>query len=233
MKRIILLFTIFFSLFCYANNEQKQLTYSEQQEMLRYLNEKIKNNEFNNIFELGLVYEDGIIDANNKKIPDIKKATEYYILAFDKGDYRSVFKLVPMLIQKKEYEEALKTIQKGIDFSSEKRSMLISLVSLGSTLTMDYFGNDNEKLMDALYNISLVSKEELNNTPTLKFIKANLMNVVGDKIEAEKILNEACFSPNAPNELKKICFNTDNFLIAKDDVEKSIDECTSCSFVKE
>jgi hypothetical protein len=149
------------------------------------------------------------------------------------GSFQSVFKLVPLLIKKNELKEALKITQKGIDFSSRNRSLLISLVSLYSTLTIDYFGGDNEKFMDALYNISLVTKDELNKTPTLKFIQANIMNVVGDKAEAERKLNEACFSKNAPDKLKKICFNTDNFLIAKEDVEKSIDDCTTCSLAKE
>lgn len=216
---------------CFANTEQ--LNYTEQQAMIKFMNEEIAKKNFSMIYELGLVYEDGILDINNKKHSDMKKATKYFIEAYDKGDYRSIFKLVPLLIKENELNEAISIVQKGIDFSSEKRSLLISLVSLYATLTIDYFGGDNEKFMDALYNISFVTNEELNKTPTLKFIKANIMNIVGDKEEAEKMLNEACFSKNAPDDLKKICFDTNNFLIAKEDVEKSIDDCSSCTLVKE
>jgi TPR repeat protein len=72
-----------------GNAETKNLSYSEQQEMLRFLNEKIDKKDYSSAFELGLVYEDGIVDVDNNKVPNLEKATKYFILAYDKGDYRS------------------------------------------------------------------------------------------------------------------------------------------------
>lgn len=229
LKILIATFLLAVTLTASEKIEKIELNYKEQQEMLTFLKNKIKSEDYSSVFELGLVYEDGIVNRNNKKTPDLNEATRLYILAYEKGDYRSIFKLVPQLLKKKEYKEALKITQKAIDMSMNKRSLLISAVTLHSTMTIDYYNKDKGRFIDALYNISLVSNKELEKVPTLKFIKASIMNVVGDTKLAEKLLNEACFASNAPDKLKRLCFDTNNFEIVKNDVQNSIHKCSSCN----
>lgn len=235
----IILITIGLALALFANAVPNQngagvekLNYSQQQEMLRFLKQKINNKDYTSAFELGLVYENGLIDPSGKVTKYPEKAKKFYILAYDKGDYRSIFKIIPLLVEKKKFDKVLEITQTAIDNSTNNRSLLISATSIYATTVMDNFLKDRDKLVNALFNVSLVTDKELNKVPTLKFIKANLMNMVGDTKVAERLLNEACFSKNTPEDLKKICMDTNNFLIAKDDVKKSIDECVTCSLIE-
>jgi TPR repeat protein len=242
MSRLIFLTLLLFANEVFANSilqqqlmeqnkqvkEDKSLTFIEQKQLIDTLESQIKENKYTNAYELALIYEDGVIDVNNKKTPNMRKAVEYFILGYKHKDYRTAFKLVPLLLKKGETNKALEIVQEAINNTRKKRSLLTSLVTIHASMVLDYFPFDSNKFVDALYNISMLNKKELNETPTLKFIQANLMNVIGDRKKAEQILNEACNASNAPEGLKKICFNTENFLIAKDGVEKSIDECTTC-----
>jgi len=205
---------------------------ASQQEAIRFLENKINGKDYSSVLELGLLYEDGIIQDNGEKIPDLKKATEYYIMAFKKKDYRSVFKLVPMLLEKKEYLRTLQMLQEAID-NTNSMSMRVSAISIYSTLALDAFQANNDILVDALINIKNLPKGQVDQVPTLKFIMANLENLVGDKVQAELMLNEACNDEKAPDELKKICFNPDNFILVKDENVKSIEECTTCNLLKQ
>lgn len=213
--------------------DEKPLDFIEQKQLIETLENQLKEKKYNHAYELGLIYEDGILDENNKKNPNMRKAIEYFILGYKKKDYRTTFKIVPLLLQKGETLKALEIVQEAIENTRKNRSLLISLVTIYSSMVLDYFPFDKNKFVDALYNISMISKAELNEIPTLKFIQANLMNVVGDRKRANQILNEACNASNTPDDLKKICFDTNNFLIAKDEVEKSIDECTTCNLYDE
>lgn len=231
----ILLLTLGLAIALFANpvkfKEVEQLTYSEQQEMMRFLNQKIRDKDYTSVFELGLVYENGVINPSGKITKKPDEATKYFIMAYEHGDYRSIFKIIPMLIEKKQYKKIWEITQTAIDNSAKNRSLLISAVTIYATTVMD-FSTNREDFVNALYNISFVSNKELAEVPTLKFIKANLTNMLGDAKIAEQLLNEACNAKNAPTELKQMCFNTNNFLVAKDDVKKSIDECVSCSLIE-
>lgn len=210
----------------------KELNHQEQQQMIEFLKKNINNKNRSTAFEIGLVYEDGIIGEDGVKTQDKETAIRYFIKAFEMKDYRVVFKLVTYLLEEKQKEKALEIIQEAINNTSNKRSLLIGLVSLYATVGIDYFPGNSEVFMDALVNLSKITNKELDETPTLKFLKANIMNVVGDRNKAEILLNQACFASNTPIELRKICMNPDNFLIASDDVKKSIDDCDTCTLLK-
>lgn len=224
MKKILIsILFITYSMFA-----QEELNYAQQKELIQFLESSIKKGDNNRAFELGLIYEDGILDSNNKKKPNIELATKYFITAFESKDYRSVFKLIVLLKDKKEYKKVLELLDEVIK-NSPSGSMKLSTITTYGTFALDYFPKDKDILIDALYNFSYLSKEELENVPTTKFVKAILMGEVGNVKEGEQLLNEACFSPKAPKELKDKCFNAANFEIVKTDVKKSITEpcCTN------
>lgn len=227
MKKFILI--ILSTIMLYSNSTFENSV--SQQEAIMFLESKIKQDDYSSALELGLIYEDGILDIKGKKTPDIEKATFYYIMAYEHKDYRSVFKLVPLLAKKKKYAQSLEILQKAID-ESESLSMKISAISIYGTIALDNFPNNNDILIDALTNISLIPQKELDKVPTLIFIQANLVNIVGDKKYAELLLNKACFSKNAPIQLKNLCFNSDNLIVVKDENVKSIDSCTSCQLIE-
>ena len=207
---------------------QEELNYAQQKELIQFLESSIKKGDNNRVFELGLIYEDGILDSNNKKKPNMELATKYFISAFEHKDYRSVFKLIVLLKEKKEFKKALELLDEVIK-NSPPGSLRISTVTTYGTFALDYFSKDKDVLIDALYNFQYLTNEDLNNVPTSKFVKAMLMANVGNVQEGEQLLNDACFSPKAPKELKDKCFNATNFEIVKSDVKKSISEpcCTN------
>lgn len=53
--------------------------------------------------------------------------------------------------------------------------MKLSTITTYGTFALDYFPKDKDILIDAIYNFSYLSKEELENVPTTKFVKAILM----------------------------------------------------------
>ncbi len=209
----------------------KQLTQAEQKELIQTLKTQLQGTDKSQALPLGLLYEDGIINSENKKVPDMDEATKYFVMAYENKDYRSVFKLSIMLIEKKEYKEALKILQTAIS-KSKSRSLIMGAVTTYGNLAMDYFPNDKDVLMDAVFNFDAVTKKEIDNVPTSKFTKALLLGAIGNTQQGEVLLNEACFSKKAPEGLKRHCFNPDNFQISKNDVEKSIDDCTTCNLLK-
>jgi hypothetical protein len=214
------------------NIGQEQMDSASQKEAIAFLESKIKSNDYSSVFELGLIYEDGIFNSNGVKVPDLQTATKYYIMAFENKDYRSVFKLVPQLMAKQEYLQSLKILQEAFN-NSTNSSMKISAASIYATIAIDYFQANHDILIDALINIRSIPKEHKDKTPTLRFIEANLENVVGDASKAERLLNEACLSPNAPEGLKQICFDDSNFLIVKNDEVKTIDDCNTCKLLED
>lgn len=205
---------------------EEQLNMMDQKEMIFILENQVKKDPSKGAYELGLIYEDGIINSKNEKIPDMEKATEYFIKAFESKDYRSTYKIVTLLLQKNEYKESINTLKKVINDSSQNRSLLIGSITTYGTIVLDHLANERDIVVDALYNYTLLSKEELEEVPTAKFIKAALLATIGNIQEGEKLLNEACFSPKAPKELKDKCFDKNNFDIVKEEknVKKSITE---------
>lgn len=210
--------------------EQEQLNSMDQKELIMLLENQVKTNPKNGAYELGLIYEDGILNSKNEKVPNMDKAIKYFIKAFEAKDYRSTFKIVTLLVQKKEYKEAINTLKKVIDDSPQNRSLLIGSVTIYGTIVLDNLANEKDIVVDALYNYSNITQEELEEVPTAKFIKAALLSTVGNISEGEKLLNEACYSPKAPEELKEKCFDKNNFDFVKEDTngKKSVNEpcCT-------
>lgn len=207
------------------------LTQSEQKELIDSLKSEIGSGVEGRAFPLGLIYEDGIIDYRGKKTPNIQLADKYFIMAYDQKDYRSVFKLTVFLIKKKQYKEALKILKVAIH-NSKSRKVVMGAVTTYGTLVMDYLPREKEALINSVSNFSVINNYELDNVPTAKFTKALLLAAIGNTQKAEVLLNEACFSPKAPEGLKRHCFNPDNFIISKDDVEKSIEECATCNLIR-
>jgi len=226
MKKIVL--SIMSALVLFAN--EGNLNYTEQKELLQTLESQNKKDQSKGAYELGLLYEDGILNSKNVKVPDMEKATRYYIMAFENKDYRCTYKIVNLLLEKKEYKKALEILQKVIQDAPQNRSLLISTVTTYGTIVLDYLPNDKNLVADALYNFTYLTKDELNKVATSKFIKAVLLANMGNISEGEKLLNEACYSPNAPKELKDKCFDKNNFDLVKEGTngKKSINEpcCT-------
>ena len=99
------------------------------------------------------------------------------------------------------------------------------LKSVASQDSLPKVVSSTESLMKKTF-----TQEELEEVPTAKFIKAALLSTVGNISEGEKLLNEACYSPKAPEELKEKCFEKNNFDFVKEDTngKKSVNEpcCT-------
>lgn len=223
MKRIIVgIIGLLLCLNLYAQQKKEELTYNEQKELISMLEKQDKA-----LFELGLIYEDGIIDVNNKKTPNIEKAKEYYIKAYNNKDYRAVFKLTGFLLEKKQPKKALEILENAIKYSNNP-SLKTGAVTTYGTIALDYFSDNKDIIIDAIYNYNQLTKKALDDTPTSKFVKASLLATAGNVVLGEKLLNEACYSPKAPKELKQKCFDPKNFDLVKEDVKKSIDEpcCT-------
>jgi tetratricopeptide (TPR) repeat protein len=221
MKKIIVYLIMSFSILF----AEEELNVMDQKEMIFILENQVKNDPGKGSYELGLVYEDGILNSKNEKIPDIQKATKYYIMAFENKDYRSTYKIINLLLEKEEYKEAIKTLQKLITDSTQNRSLLISSITIYGTIVLDHLANERDTVIDALYNYSYLSKQELDEVATAKFIKAALLATIGNIEEGEKLLNEACYSVDAPKELVDKCFDKNNFDLeeGKND-KKSINE---------
>jgi tetratricopeptide (TPR) repeat protein len=221
MKKIIVYLIMSFSILF----AEEELNVMDQKEMIFILENQVKNDPGKGSYELGLVYEDGILNSKNEKIPDMQKATKYYIMAFENKDYRSTYKIINLLLEKAEYKEAIKTLQKVIVDSTQNRSLLISSITIYGTIVLDHLANERDTVIDALYNYSYLSKQELDEVATAKFIKAALLATIGNIEEGEKLLNEACYSIDAPKELVDKCFDKNNFDLeeGKND-KKSINE---------
>jgi tetratricopeptide (TPR) repeat protein len=221
MKKIIVYLIMSFSILF----AEEELNVMDQKEMIFILENQVKNDPGKGSYELGLVYEDGILNSKNEKIPDMQKATKYYIMAFENKDYRSTYKIINLLLEKAEYKEAIKTLQKLITDSTQNRSLLISSITIYGTIVLDHLANERDTVIDALYNYSYLSKQELDEVATAKFIKAALLATIGNIEEGEKLLNEACYSVDAPKELVDKCFDKNNFDLeeGKND-KKSINE---------
>ena len=217
---------IIFIILCMSLLKAEELNLMEQKELISILENQVKNNPSMGAYELGLLYEDGILNTKNEKVSDKQKAIKYFIQAFENKDYRSTYKIVSLLLEKEEFKEAIKTLQKVINDSKQNRSMLISTITTYGTIVLDYLANDRDIVVDALYNFSYFTNEELDDVATAKFVKASLLGTLGNIQEGEKLLNEACYSPKAPKELKDKCFDSNNFDLVKEvkNDKKSVDE---------
>lgn len=164
-------------------------------------------------YNLGLLYSKdfNLSDANISK--DYNKALYYFKKALDDGVDLAAYNIAFIYIANNQPAKALSLLSFTYD-KCKKKSVCAILAGEFAGITLDYLRYDK----DALQRAKQMLLHSYNDTklPTLAFYLAYVNLALGDKQNANKWINIACFAHKPSGKLYNLCFrNPDLELVRK------------------
>ena len=158
-------------------------------------------------FLLGMLYASPAVLDDGSTIPARpKKARKYLEDALNGGIGLAALELAMLEVKSGSPANGLHAIDRAFETTQMADPDRIVLATQFAAIVLDYFPKEKRAVEKAAARLE--SAIHGKDVPTAAYLLANLYRVEGEMDRANRFLNRACQSDKAPDELRKMCFNS-------------------------